>query len=94
MICPTCEVLPLGIVRCAFASQTAIPPDAESWRSKLLLQVLRETGEEMKRRRQTLQEVQARHAAEASGDAGSSGGDSASGVHFGKERLRTAGLSG
>ena len=47
-----------------FQTQAVIPPDVESWRSQLLLQVLRETGEEMRRRRQTLKEVLARHAAE------------------------------
>lgn len=41
-----------------------LPVLASTWRDKLLLQALRETGEEMKRRRQTDREVRARHAAE------------------------------
>lgn len=69
-----------------------MPPDVDSWRSKLLLQVLRETGEEMKRRRQTLQEVLARHAAEAGG---AGVGDSSLGAqHLGREGLRQPGSSG
>lgn len=41
-----------------------LPVLGDSWRDTLLLQALRETGEEMKRRRQTYREVRARHAAE------------------------------
>ncbi|CAM9343850.1 unnamed protein product, partial [Scytosiphon promiscuus] len=41
-----------------------VPGLRDSWRNKLLLQALRETGEEMKRRRETHREVRARHAAE------------------------------
>ena len=55
-----------------------------------MLQVLRETGEEMKRRRQTLQEVLARRAAE--GD-GACIGDSNLVSHLGREGLRQPGLS-
>ncbi|CAM9221678.1 unnamed protein product, partial [Ectocarpus sp. 8 AP-2014] len=44
--------------------QGALPGEEDSWRNKLLLQALRETGEEMKRRRQTHRDVRARHAAE------------------------------
>ncbi|CBJ31908.1 Hypothetical leucine rich repeat calcium binding protein [Ectocarpus siliculosus] len=44
--------------------QGALPGEGDSWRNKLLLQALRETGEEMKRRRQTHREVRARHTAE------------------------------
>lgn len=38
--------------------------DTESWRNELLRQSLRETAEELGRRRQTLKEVRARHATE------------------------------
>lgn len=69
------------------APQAGISPDADSWRSKLLLQVLRETGDEMKRRRQTLREVLARNAAERGGG-GASGGGSALCENLGNERLR------
>ncbi|CAM9291885.1 unnamed protein product [Ectocarpus fasciculatus] len=44
--------------------QGALPGEGDSWRNKLLLQALRETGEEMKRRRQTHREVRARHTAQ------------------------------
>lgn len=41
-----------------------MPVLGDSWRENLLLQALRETGEEMKRRRQTHRQVHARHVAE------------------------------
>ncbi|CAM9116440.1 unnamed protein product [Pylaiella littoralis] len=44
--------------------RSCLPVLGDSWRDTLLLQALRETGEEMKRRRQTYREVRARHAAE------------------------------
>lgn len=58
--------------------QEAVLPSLDSWRNKLLLQALRETGEEMKRRRQTLSEVLARHAAEAAEDGSNFSGGSLS----------------
>lgn len=51
-----------------------LPGVGRSWRDTLLLQALRETGEEMKRRRQTHREVRARHAAEEEAAAMCGGG--------------------
>lgn len=58
-----------------------LPGLGSTWRDKLLLQALRETGEEMKRRRQTHREVRARRAVEEEEVAirdGRGGGGSAS----------------
>lgn len=54
------------------------PNLGSGWRDKLLLQALRETGEEMKRRRRTHKEVRARRAAEEEEAAMHSGGGSSS----------------
>lgn len=51
-----------------------MPSLGSGWRDKLLLQALKETGEEMKRRRQTHKEVRARRAAEEEEAAVRSGG--------------------
>lgn len=51
-----------------------MPSLGSGWRDKLLLQALKETGEEMKRRRQTHKEVRARRAAEEEEAAARSGG--------------------
>eukprot|EP00752_Nemacystus_decipiens_P005020 g4560.t1 len=65
----------------------SLPNLRRTWRDKLLLQALRETGDEMKRRRQTHKEVRARRAAEEeeaamhSGSGSGCGGGSSADSH-------------